>query len=150
MNDLSNTFTAFVKYEQPSLEELERRFPIVAPYYKGKRFDPIERCKGVSKENREVAFEYVHMDRNASVDAVLAEMDRLGLRPALYEELLGFAAQYPDEQRKYPIVALGSETRVGGFRSVACLWGDGPGRSLGLRWVDGDWHDYYRFLAVRK
>lgn len=144
-------FTALVVYLQPEFEELERRFPAyVNPDYKGKRFDPIERCKVVSKENREVAFEYVHMDRDASTDEVLAEMDRKGLRPALYEELLGFAEKYPDEQRKHPIVALGSETCVRSCRRVACLWDDVDGRGLRLSWVVSDWNTYYWFLAVRE
>lgn len=144
-------FSAPIVYVQPEFEELERRFPAyVNPDYKGKHFDPIERCKAVSKENREVAFEYVHLDRDASTDEVLAEMDRRGLRPALYEELLGFAEKYPDEQRKYPIVALGSETRVHGYRYVAYLWIDDDGRSLHLNWVDLDWYGDCRFLAVRK
>lgn len=148
---LAETFSAPIVYVQPEFEELKRRFPAyVNPDYKGKRFDPIERCKAVSKENREVAFEYVHMDRDASTDEVLAEMDRKGLRPALYEELLGFAEKYPDEQRKYPIVALGSEANVGGGRNVAYLWLDGDGRRLGLYWVGFDWRGRYRFLAVRK
>ena len=145
------SFSAPIVYVQPEFEELQRRFPgYVNPDYKGKRFDPIERCKAVSKENREVAFEYVHMDRDASTDEVLAEMDRKGLRPALYEELLGFAEKYPDEQRKYPIVALGSETRVRARRSVACLWHDGNGRGLNLSWAGRDWYGLFRFLAVRK
>jgi len=142
---------ASILYVQPEFEELKRRFPAyVNPDYKGKRFDPIERCKDVSKESREVAFEYVHMNSTSSIDEVLAEMDRKYLRPALYEELLGFAEKYPDEQRKYPIVALGSETDVGGDRRVAYLWRAGHGRSLGLNWIDGAWGGLYRFLAVRK
>lgn len=144
-------FMASVVYVQPEFDELKRRFPAyVNPDYNGKRFDPIERCKAVSKENREVAFEYVHMDRNASTDEVLAEMDRNGLQPALYEELLGFAEKYPDEQRKYPIVALGSGTGVSGRRCVAYLWRDDDGRRLCLDWIASDWSDCYRFLAVRK
>jgi hypothetical protein len=145
-------FSAPIVYDvQPEFEELKRRFSVyVNPDYKGKRFDPIERCKGASKENREVAFECVHLNRDASTDEVLAEMDRKGLRPALFEELLGFAEKYPDEQRKYHIVALGSETRVDGRRYVACLWSDGGGRSLRLFWVGRDWDGRDRFLAVRK
>lgn len=146
-------FSAPIVYLQPEFEELKRRFPAyVNSGYKGKRSDPIGRCKGISKENREVAFEYIHMDRKASTDEVLAEMDRKGLRPALYEELLGFAEKYPDEQRKFPIVALGSKTRVGGDRGVAFLCGFGDGRSLDLHWLGlgSDWRSDYRFLAVRK
>jgi hypothetical protein len=147
----TSTFSAPVVYLQPEFEELLQRFPgYVMPDFKGKRFDPIERCKSVSKENREVTFECVHMTRDATTDEVLAEMDRKGLRPALYEEVLGFAEKYPDEQRKYPIVALGSETRRGGTRGVACLWGDGCRRDLNLSWIYGAWHRDCRFPAVRK
>ena len=146
----ASAFSAHIVYVQPGFEELQRRFPAyVNPEYKGKRFDPIERCKAVSKENREVAFEYVHMDRDASTDEVLAEMDRNGLRPALYEELLGFAEKYPDEQKKYPIVALGSEAYVDGDRRVAYLWDNDRGRLLGLPWLGRGWSGHYRFLAVR-
>ncbi len=142
-------FRAFVKYEQPEFEELRRRFRVyVNLEFKGTRFHPIERCKAVSKENREVAFEYVHMDRDASTDEVLAEMDRRGLRPALYEELLGFAEKYPDEQRKFPIVALGSRATVAVI--VAYLWDHGLGWRLDLDWIDGRWSDGCRFLAVPK
>jgi hypothetical protein len=147
----NSPFSAPVVYVQLTSKELKRRFPAyVKPDYKGKRFHPIERCKGVSTENREVAFEYVHMDRDASTDEVLAEMDRRSLRPALYEELLGFAEKYPDEQRKYPIVALGSESGVRGDRHVAYLWYDDRGRCLLLYWIDYDWRVTFRFLAVRK
>ena len=149
--DSTSGFTAPIVYVQPTFEELERRFPVyVNPDYKGKRFDPIERCKAVSKENREVAFEYVRLDRDASTDEVLAGMDRKGLRPALYEELLGFAEKYPDEQRKYPIVALGSGSSVRGYCFVAYLWDGDFGRCLILRWVGFGWCAGSRFLAVRK
>lgn len=147
------SFSAQVVYIQPEFEELKRRFPAYFnPNYKGKRFDPIERCKAVPMDigDREVAFEYVHMDRNAFTDEVLAEMDRKWLRPALYEELLSFAEKYPDELRKDAIVALGSEARVSGLRFVAFLWCDGFGRYLDLRWVGSVWDGLCRFLAVRK
>ncbi len=144
-------FSVPIVYVQPEFEELKRRFPAyVNPDYKGRRFDPIERCKTVSKENREVTFEYVHMDRDASIDEVLAEMDRKGLRPALYEELLGFAEKCPDEQRKHPIIALGSVTGVSGLRHVAFLSDGGYGRRLSLSWGSDGWGGHFRFLAVRK
>lgn len=144
-------FSAPIVYVQPEFEELKRLFPAYVDLeYKGKRFDPIERCKAVSKENREVSFEYVHQARGASLDDVLAEMDRKDLRPALYEELLGFAKKYPDEQGKFPIVALGSEIDVDGRRDFACLWKGAQGRNLRLGWFDEGWLIDCRFLAVRK
>ncbi len=145
------SFSAPIVYVQPKFKELKRRFTAyVDRVHTFKFFVPIERCKAVSKENREATLEYVHMNRDASTDEVLAEMDRKGLRPALYEELLGFAEKYPDEQLKYPIVALGSESHVFPINGVACLWRFRNGRSLIVHSFDGVWHDSCRFLAVRK
>ncbi len=145
-------FKALVNYTQTSYEELKRRFPAyINPEYKGKKFVPIECCKAAALSgDREVAFEYIHMDRIAYTVEVLAEMDRKGLRPALYEELLAFAEKYPDEQRKFPIVALGSETRAVIGRYIAYLWSDGDGRCLCLNWLGYVWSNGHRFLAVRK
>jgi len=39
---------------------------------------------------------------------------------------------------------------VNGNRNVAYLWNDDNGRNLNLNWIDNDWNDNYRFLAVRK
>ncbi len=147
----NSPFSAPIAYVQPEFEELKRRFPAyVNPDYKGKRFDPIERCKGVSKESRDVVFEYVYVSSYAASTRMFGEMDKRHLRPALYEELLGFSEKYPDEQRKYPIAALGSVLNVRGRRCVAYLTNSDRGRGLALHWFDRVWHGPYRFLAVRK
>lgn len=122
--------------------------------YAGKRFDPIERCRAVSMENREIVFEYVCLDQEASSDMVLSEIDRNDVRPALYEEACGFIKKYPDEQRKVgPIIVLGSEV-IGrrDHRSVACLWCDEEGMHFSLIRVKAGyfWRSYSRFLVVRE
>jgi hypothetical protein len=153
------TFSAPVVYVQPEYEELKRRFHgYVDPSYEGKHFDPIERCKAVWDESRglpagrQVAFEYVHMDHDALIDEVLAEMDRKCLRPALYEELLSFAEKYPDEQRKLVIYGLGSELHVLGGSYVACLWGTVfcNTRRLSLHWRAYRYFAHRPLLAVRR
>ena len=55
-----------------------------------------------------VNIELVHFNRNIESDTALAELDKMGLRPATLPELLAFGAKYPDKQREFPIVALGS------------------------------------------
>jgi hypothetical protein len=70
--------------------------------------------------------------------------------PAQTEHLLAFGAAYPDEQRKYPIIALGSVGKVGGRRCVPYLRRDGSERDLSLYWWGLDWFSHDRFLAVRK
>ena len=52
----------------------------------------------------------------------------------------GFAEVYPDEQLKYYIAALGSETRVDGRRVAAYLCNDSRGSALDLHWIDYDWY----------
>ena len=99
----------------------------------------------------QIELHLLHFNRSISSDDVIKEMDKLGLRPAKPHELLTFGIQYPDEQRKYPIVALGSVwRRFDGDRCVLGLWGDSGDRDLGLPWWDGDWRSDYRFAAVRK
>lgn len=104
----------------------------------------------VGNGNREFVPEVVHFDRNISSDDAEKELDKLGFRAATDEELLAFGAIFPEVQRKFPIVALGSVALVGGFRRVVCLGGGGAGRYLSLRWRDDDWLALCRFLAVRK
>ena len=99
----------------------------------------------------ERALELAHYGKNMSTDAVLAAIDATGYRPATIEELLAFGAKYPELQREFPIVALGSVWRGWhGLRLVACLddW-DGE-RDLDLIWTHGDRYRHDRFLAVRK
>jgi hypothetical protein len=98
---------------------------------------------------QELTAELVHFDRSISSDDAVAELDRRGLRPATITELLAFGVAYPEEQRKFPIVALGSVTEVFGRRFVPYLYRDGAGRDLYLDWLDGGWAGGCRFLAVR-
>jgi len=144
-------FSAPVVYVQSEFEELKRRFPQhVESYCADQRFDPIDRCKEVSRKKREISFEYVNMGRAASTDEVLAEIERRGLRPALYEEFLGVLKKYSDAELNYPLVALGSEINVRGGRCVALMCSAANGRYFDLVWVGHKWLEHYWFLAVRK
>jgi len=104
--------------------------------------------KGKGKDNLET--EIVHFGRSMSSEQVLADLDKMGLRPATLPELLAFGAKHPELQRQFPIVALGSVSLVHGNRGVAYLYHDERERYLFLDWFDCDWYDYVRFLAVRK
>lgn len=99
----------------------------------------------------ELEAQLVHFGKFMSSEAVLVELDKMGLRPATLPELLAFGATHSEEQRKYPVVALGSVWQSpSGYRGVPALWVDGSGRYLGLSWFEYDWYEYDRFLAVRK
>ena len=102
------------------------------------------------RETAELDIVLVHLNRDISSEDAIKELDKLGLRPAELPELLAFGAKYPDEQRKYPIVALGSVWRRLGGRVVPYLWGGGDRRYLSLNWFGFGWDAYYRFAGVRK
>ena len=95
-----------------------------------------------------------HFDRDTSsqdnVDAIKAADPANPWEPAKTEHLLAFGAKYPEEQRKYPIVALGSVAEVDGDRRVPYLYRFGAGRRLDLGWWGIGWGGFCRFLAVRK
>ncbi len=99
----------------------------------------------------EAKLELVHFNRVMESEEVLKEFAKAGLEPAKIEHLLAFGAKYPDVQRQFPIIALGS---VWQFRSgshfVAVLWGGSFDRYLGLLCFDFGWHEDCRFLAVRQ
>lgn len=144
------TMAARAVYAMPLFASLQTQFNWTDPAFNKLDFAPIEQCRQAEVEERDMDFVYVHLDRDASTEEVLAEMEALGLRPATYMELLAFARAYPDEQRKFPIVALGSVAVLDGGQHVACLGRGDADRGLYLFWFAGAWFGYFRFLAVRK
>jgi len=99
-------------------------------------------------------FKMFHFDRSISSEDVVAGIkadDTVNpWQPANIEHLLTYGKNNPEEQRKYPIVGLGSFGQVGGGRGVPCLDGGASGRGLHLGWWAYGWYADYRFLAVRK
>jgi hypothetical protein len=104
-----------------------------------------------SKEEgeREVEFGLFHFNKTTKSDDNVAQMKKEGFRPATMKELLAFGEKNPEEQRKYPIIALGSVAELDGDRPVGCLYGGGSGRIVRLGYYDGGWDDDCRFLGVR-
>ena len=95
-----------------------------------------------------------HFDRRISsedaVAAIKADDRQNPWEPAKIEGLLAYGAKNPEEQRRYPIVGLGSVVRVLGDRSVPCLYWHTAERSLDLGLWDDGWDGFCRFLAVHK
>jgi hypothetical protein len=95
--------------------------------------------------------EIIHFDKSITSEDATKELDNKGYRPATLRELIKFAIDNPDEQKKYPIVALGSVRRsAGGRRGVSYLGCSDGGRELGLGWWDLGWVSDCRFAAVSK
>lgn len=71
--------------------------------------------------------------RSIRPERALAEIISAGLRPGNAAELLAFGAAQPDEQRRYPIMALGSTFRdPEGYERYAYLNRDACRRIVGL------------------
>ena len=99
----------------------------------------------------ELKVELVHFNRTISSNDAIAELKQKGLRPATLPEFLAFGAIYPEEQRKYPIVALGSVWQYwDGDRDVPFLYCGDSRRGLSLGWFEFGWYDDFRFAVVRK
>jgi hypothetical protein len=82
---------------------------------------------------------------------VLHELDREGLRAAELPEFLAFGAEYPEVQRKFSVVGLGSVWKDRkGYCNVPCLYEASEGRYLDLHWWNDGWYSYSRFAAIRK
>ncbi len=90
-------------------------------------------------------------ERSVTSEEVIKALAEKGYREAELPEGLAYVQANPDEQRKYPIVLLGSVWRDwSGYRHVPYLDGWRDERGLGLGWFVGDWLEDCRFLAVRK
>ena len=108
----------------------------------------------------------VNFDKFMDPVEALAELDKRGLRPATFAELLALAAVQPDLQRSFEIAVFGSGWKVnkmGDFTEVYILSGKKwnatskefePGRSLCVGSCGGvyahEWFAYARILAARK
>lgn len=81
---------------------------------------------------------------------VLVRIRSAGYRPSTLHELLAIGEQHPDEQRKYPIVGLGSVWLTEkGFHGVGCIDGYVRRRRLDPAWLEGWWRPEHRFAAVK-
>lgn len=93
----------------------------------------------------------IHFKRPVEFKDVKRAFDKMRLRPTELPEVLAIGAQHPDEQRKYPIICLGSTYKDSkGIWRVPCLVSPCGDRRLRTRWLAGNWSGYSRFAAVQK
>jgi hypothetical protein len=107
-------------------------------------------CTGIDQTPGERIMLVKHFDRETESEANIAEMDKLGYRPATHLEAYAFAKANPELQRQFWIVALGSSAMDDGRRCVAVLGSVSDRRILDRGWFGYGWRSSFRFLFVRK
>lgn len=95
-------------------------------------------------------YDLYYPNRDISSEDAVASAEVDGWIVAKAEHLLAYGESFPEEQRKYPIIALGSVCEVGGYRCVLGLWDVDGRRRLCLSYWSGGWGSDCRFLRVRK
>lgn len=99
----------------------------------------------------EIKTKLFHFNCDISSEDVTLKMDKDGYRPATLMELLVLGFLFPELQRHFSIVALGSVWYdAGGRRRVPGLGVGGSDRGLYLHWFGREWVARYRFLGIRK
>ncbi len=113
--------------------------------------DPmVKRLQIEGKGVEELEAHLFHFEPRVSLKDAGRLIEEASWEVAKTEHLLAFGAKHPDEQHKFPILALGSVSKIRGFFRVPYLSGDGLMRYLGLLWCGCDRSSLCCFLAVRK
>jgi hypothetical protein len=97
---------------------------------------------------QQVVIELLEFDYDPSTEQVLKEARKRGLERPVYEDALFFGEQFPEEQRKYPVVFLHEDPY--GRLGVIVLYGNSSKRHLNLNNFRRSWGRRCRFAFVRK
>ncbi len=143
-----------VRYEMPcdkaALEAEFSKNGVSDLFYGNYEWRPHSSCAQIDQTPGERIMLVKHFGRDTTSEENIAEMDRLGYRPATDLEAYAFAKANPELQRQFSIVALGSFAIYGTYRCVAVLGNDSDGRYLRVCWFSFRWDRGSRFLFVRK
>ena len=145
-------YTVTVDFDR-TIEEMVSagKYDLSNPHINSKNFHAI------ASGTHTMDIQLVHFDRKMKSSEILAELDRLDLRPATLPVLLGFIAAFSDLGH-FPIAALGSwcysrrSSYIGDVGKVVVLFSYDSVRELDLypSWPGRTWFGTVRFAAVRK
>jgi len=140
------TFPVSVNYDLPLAEAID------AGNYQGVNSSiTVQNFPSTRHGRVELEILLVRYDCRMTSEEVLGELDKEGLRPAELPEFLAFGAEYPEVQRQFSVVGLGSVWKDRkGYRNVPCLYEASEARYLDLHWWDDGWYSFSRFAALRK
>lgn len=146
-----NAYVVRVNYDLAHDAQIEEaKFDWVTPYDGNLvRKNPAEHRYPVPTGQTEQRITLVHLDRRAKRPEIIAEMGKLNVRPTVSPEFLALTKAYPDLQRKFPLVGLGSVwVDSNRNRHVLYAYEYSNERNLNLNWDDLAWDGDCRFPAV--
>lgn len=92
----------------------------------------------------------MNFGKNISSDDAIAEMDKLGVRPLTYEELIQYGIMHPEHQKSKWLIGLGTKHVLGGRPRAPCLGFVVGERGLRANRWGNVWDDECRFPVVHK
>jgi len=127
---------ALGRYDYKNIDIIEKNFPL-----------PIE----LKNKKVTVSGKLFYFEKSISGEDAISEMEKVGYRPATLVELLALGVKYPEMQRQFPIIALGSIWRsANNCRYSPYLYVSGRDRELNFDWFGASWSGFCRFLAICK
>lgn len=148
-----NAYVVSVNYDLAHDAQIEEaKFDWVTDYDGNLiRKNPTEHLYPVPTGIVEQRITLVHLGRDAKQPEIIAEMDKLNVRPVLSPEFLALTKAHPDLQRKFPLVGLGSVwVDSGRYRNVLYAYEYSDERRLNMGCDGGEWSERCRFPAVCK
>jgi hypothetical protein len=104
-----------------------------------------------TQKKTEVIAKIFHFNCNMNHVDIALEMDKENYRTADTMELLVLGATYPELQKKFPIIALGSLWHdVYRNYCVPCLFSFNDKRRFYLAWFVKEWNTNFYFLGIRR
>jgi hypothetical protein len=109
-------------------------------------------CVGMDQTPGERTMLLKRFNRRTGHNLNIAEMDRLGYRPAIHLELYALIKANPDLQRHFSIAALGSYIVELRSQYIARAWPETEQSKCHIRyhWSGASYDSQCRFLCVRK
>lgn len=142
-----------VDYDMPrdktALEEEFSKNAVSHLFYDDHEWWPHASCAGIDRTPCEQVMLVKHFDRKIAGEEAIAEMGKLGYRPAIHLEMYAFAKSHPDFQPRYSLVALGDSAAHADHHLVAVLSTHAGQRVLGDFWREVEWGSDSLFLFVR-
>jgi hypothetical protein len=103
--------------------------------------------KHIGKRN--VTLGLLHLGEVVSSVYAIKQLTSFGYRPGQVEELITVTKVFPKLHKRFPLVALGTQTLILAHCMVPCVYYNGSQKCLDLGRWNCTWNARYQFLGVK-